>query len=215
MSSPAPEDRVSSPAPEDRVSSPAPEDRVNGTPPAGERGRAASVLAVSRDDGHRFSKPTRDGITLVAGLGVEGDSHSGATVQHLSRKRRDPTQPNLRQVHLIHRELFDEVDADVRPGELGENITTTGIDLLSLARGTILRLGAEAIVEVTGLRNPCLQIDRFDPGLLKQVVGTDAEGRTVRKAGVMAIVVEGGPVRPGDAIEVVAPIGPRIALEPV
>lgn len=183
--------------------------------PEGERGQAASVLAVSSDDGHRFSKPTRNSITLVAGLGVEGDSHFGSTVQHLSRKRRDPTQPNLRQVHLIHGELFDEVDADVHPGELGENITTAGVDLLGLARGTILRIGAEAVVEVTGLRNPCRQIDRFEPGLLKQVVGTDVEGRTVRKAGVMAVVVDGGVVRPGDAIEVVSPAGPPAALEPV
>jgi MOSC domain-containing protein YiiM len=175
----------------------------------------AHVVSVSRDEQHRFTKPRHDSITLVTGLGVEGDAHFGATVQHLSRVRRDPTQPNLRQVHLIHRELFDEVEPDVAPGELGENITTAGIDLLGLPRGTRLCLGAEAIVEVTGLRNPCVQIDRFEPGLLAQVVGTDAEGRTVRKAGVMAVVVAGGVVRPGDPISVELPTAPYEALIPV
>lgn len=173
------------------------------------------VVSVSSDDEHRFTKPRREAITLVAGLGVEGDAHFGATVQHLSRVRRDPTQPNLRQVHLMHRELFDEVDADVSPGELGENITTEGIDLLALTRGTLLRLGADAVVEVTGLRNPCLQIDRFESGLLKQVVGTDAQGRTVRKAGVMGVVLAGGVVRPGDPIVAETPAGVGEPLAPV
>ncbi|MGM1018424.1 MAG: MOSC domain-containing protein [Actinomycetota bacterium] len=176
---------------------------------------AARIVSVSSDDEHRFTKPRRESITLVAGQGVEGDAHFGATVQHLSRVRRDPTQPNLRQVHLIHRELFDEVDAEVSPGELGENITTEGIDLLGLPRGTVLRLGEGAVVEVTGLRNPCLQIDRFEPGLLKQVVGTDAEGRTVRKAGVMGVVLAGGVVKPGDPIAVELPAGVGKPLEPV
>jgi len=176
---------------------------------------APRVIAVSRDDEHRFSKPARESITLVAGRGVEGDAHFGATVQHLSRVRRDPTQPNLRQVHLIHSELFDEVTADIAPGELGENVTTEGVDLLELPRGTRLRLGPEAVVELTGLRNPCLQIDGFEPGLLKQVVGTDAEGRTIRKAGVMAVVIAGGVVKPGDAIAVDIPAGPFEALLPV
>jgi MOSC domain-containing protein YiiM len=176
---------------------------------------SARVISVSRDDEHRFTKPRRESITLVAGLGVEGDAHFGATVQHLSRVRRDPTQPNLRQVHLIHSELFDEVTADIAPGELGENVTTEGVDLLELPRGTRLRLGPEAVVELTGLRNPCLQIDGFEPGLLKQVVGTDAEGRTIRKAGVMAVVIAGGVVKPGDAIAVDIPAGPFEALLPV
>jgi MOSC domain-containing protein YiiM len=175
----------------------------------------ARVISVSRDDEHRFSKPRRESITLVAGLGVEGDAHFGATVQHLSRVRRDPTQPNLRQVHLIHRELFDEVTAEVDSGELGENVTTEGVDLLELPRGTLLRLGDEAVVELTGLRNPCVQIERFEPGLLKQVVGTDDEGLTVRKAGVMAVVISGGVVRPGDPIEVQLPTRPFEALSPV
>ena len=173
------------------------------------------VVSVSSDDEHRFTKPRREAITLVAGLGVEGDAHFGATVQHLSRVRRDPTQPNLRQVHLMHRELFDEVDADVSPGELGENITTEGIDLLALTRGTLLRLGADAVVEVTGLRNPCLQIDRFESGLLKQVVETDSEGRTVRKAGVMGVVLAGGVVKPGDLVVAEIPAGVGEPLAPV
>ena len=175
----------------------------------------ARVISVNRDDEHRFSKGPREAITLVEGLGIEGDAHFGATVQHLSRVRRDPTQPNLRQVHLIHQELFDEVTGDVAPGQLGENVTTHGIDLLALPRGTRLALGDEAVVEVTGLRNPCVQIDRFQTGLLKQVVGTDADGATVRKAGVMAVVVSGGVVRPGDPIDVRLPTEPFEPLAPV
>ena len=176
---------------------------------------SARVTGVSRAGEHRFSKNAEDAITLVAGLGVEGDAHFGETVQHLSRVRRDPTQPNLRQVHLIHSELFDEVTADVEPGQLGENVTTTGLAILDLPRGTRLRLGEDAVVELTGLRNPCVQIDRFRPGLLKQVVGVDAAGEVVRKAGVMAVVLEGGVVKPGDAIEVTLPDGAFEALAPV
>ena len=173
------------------------------------------MVGVSRDGRHRFSKRPEEAITLVAGLGVDGDAHFGATVQHLSRVRRDPTQPNLRQVHLIHRELFDEVTADVLPGQLGENITTEGVDLLGLPRGTRLRIGDQAVLELTGLRNPCVQIDRFRPGLLKEVVGTGDDGAVVRKAGVMAVVIEGGAVRPGDAIQVRLPDPPFEALAPV
>ncbi|MGH1550400.1 MOSC domain-containing protein [Leifsonia poae] len=176
---------------------------------------SARVTGVSRAADHRFSKSAEDAITLVAGLGVEGDAHFGETVQHLSRVRRDPTQPNLRQVHLIHSELFDEVTADVEPGQLGENVTTSGLAILDLPRGTRLRLGPEAVVELTGLRNPCVQIDRFRPGLLKEVVGVDAAGEVVRKAGVMAVVLAGGVVKPGDAIEVTLPDGPFEALAPV
>lgn len=175
-------------------------------------------MSVSRDSAHRFSKPTVDAVTLVAGLGVEGDAHFGATVQHLSRVRRDPTQPNLRQVHLIHSELFDEVAElghEVTPGAMGENITTAGIDLLGLPRGTRLQLGETALVEITGLRNPCVQIDGFDPGLLKAVLGKDENGGVVRKGGVMAIVIAGGVVRKGDGITIHLPAEPHVALEPV
>lgn len=175
----------------------------------------ARVTSVSRDERHRFSKPSREEITLVEGLGVEGDAHFGATVQHLFDKRRGPQRPNLRQVHLIHEELFDEVTADVDPGDLGENVTTSGIDLLSLPRGARLRLGDDAVVEVTGLRNPCTKIDRLEAGLMKQLVTRDAAGTLVQKTGVMAIVLTGGVVRPGDAIEVELPAEPREALRAV
>ncbi|WP_344340214.1 MOSC domain-containing protein [Agrococcus versicolor] len=173
------------------------------------------VVAVARDDRHRFSKPVRDAITLVAGHGVEGDAHAGATVQHRFDARRDPTRPNLRQVHLIHAELLDDLTVDVAPGDLGENVTTAGVALLELARGTRLRLGDEAVVEVTGLRSPCRQIDRLSPGLMRELVGRDADGRVVRRTGVMAVVLAGGVVRPGDAIVVEAPEGAHEALEPV
>ncbi|MGC9497520.1 MOSC domain-containing protein [Streptomyces sp. WG7] len=176
------------------------------------------VAAVSSNGEYAFTKPNRDSITLLAGLGVEGDVHAGVTVKHRSRVAQDPTQPNLRQVHLIHEELFAEVGEEgfpVAPGELGENITTRGIDLLGLSVGTLLRIGDEAVLEVTGLRNPCLQIDNFQEGLLKQVVGRDEAGNIVRKAGIMSIVKEGGTVRPGDAIRAELPSGPHRALERV
>jgi MOSC domain-containing protein YiiM len=176
------------------------------------------VVAVHRDRQHRFSKPSVDRVTLVEGLGIEGDAHAGATVQHRSRVRRDPTQPNLRQVHLIHAELLDRVTAlgyDVVPGALGENVTTRGIDLLDLPAGTVLHLGDQARVEVTGLRNPCVQIDRFRRGLLGEVVHTDADGRVARLAGVMGVVLAGGEVRSGDAVRVTLPGPPRRRLEPV
>ncbi|BCJ75992.1 MOSC domain-containing protein [Catellatospora sp. IY07-71] len=179
---------------------------------------AARVVAVSRDSEHRFSKPNADEIQLLAGIGVAGDAHAGVTVQHLSRIAADPTQPNLRQVHLIHAELHDEVHEQgfvVAPGQLGENITTRGIDLLSLPRGTVLRFGEQAVVEVTGLRNPCPQIDRFSDGLLKQLVYRDQDGDLVRRAGIMSIVLAGGPVRPGDVITVELPPEPHLPLERV
>ncbi|MEU6755639.1 MOSC domain-containing protein [Streptomyces sp. NPDC046685] len=176
------------------------------------------MTAVSSNGEYAFTKPNRESITLLAGLGVEGDVHAGVTVKHRSRVRQDPTQPNLRQVHLIHEELFAEVGAEgfeVAPGELGENVTTRGIDLLSLSVGTLLRIGDEAVLEVTGLRNPCLQIDAFQDGLLKQVVGRDEAGEIVRKAGIMSIVKEGGVVRPGDTITVELPSGPHRPLDRV
>lgn len=177
-----------------------------------------TVVAVSCNGVYSFSKPKRESVTLLAGLGVEGDVHSGVTVKHRSRVAQDPTQPNLRQVHLMHEELFEDVGAAgfrVGPGELGENITTRGIDLLGLPVGTLLRIGDEAVVEVTGLRNPCVQIDAFQAGLLKQVVGRDADGNLVRKAGIMSIVRTGGLVRPGDVIEAELPAGPHRPLDRV
>ncbi|WAZ19056.1 MOSC domain-containing protein [Streptomyces cinnabarinus] len=176
------------------------------------------VTAVSSNGEYSFTKPNRDSITLLAGLGVEGDVHAGVTVKHRSRVAQDPTQPNLRQVHLIHQELFTEVGEEgfkVAPGELGENVTTRGIDLLGLPVGTLLRIGDSAVLEVTGLRNPCLQIDNFQDGLLKQVVGRDDAGNIVRKAGIMTIVREGGVVRPGDRIEPELPSGPHRPLDRV
>ena len=165
-----------------------------------------TVIAVHRSSSHSFSKFAEESITLVEGLGVSGDAHSGRTVKHRSRVARDPSPPNLRQVHLLHAELFDELMAGgfaVWPGDLGENITTRGIDLLALSTGTRLRIGG-AVVEVTGLRNPCSQIDRFQQGLMAAVLDRDVEGRLVRKAGVMGVVVVGGEVRPGDPIHVEA-----------
>ncbi|MGI5443550.1 MOSC domain-containing protein [Streptomyces shenzhenensis] len=176
------------------------------------------VVAVSCSGVYSFTKPNRESITLLTGLGAEGDAHSGVTVKHRSRVAQDPTQPNLRQVHLMHEELFEEVGAAgfrVGPGELGENITTRGIDLLALPVGTLLRIGDEAVVEVTGLRNPCVQIDAFQAGLLKQVVGRDADGKLVRKAGIMSIVKTGGLVRPGDVIKAELPDGPHRPLDRV
>ncbi len=176
------------------------------------------VIAVSSSATHSFSKPTRSSIQLVAGLGVEGDAHQGATVKHRSRVARDPSQPNLRQVHLIHRELFDELRAagfDLSPGLLGENVTTEGIDLLSLPTGTQLHLGETAIIEVTGLRNPCAQLNQIQPGLMAATLGRDARGNLVRKAGVMAIVIAAGEVRAGDPVRAELPLEPHRPLAPV
>ncbi|HWU04900.1 MAG TPA: MOSC domain-containing protein [Streptomyces sp.] len=178
----------------------------------------STVTAVSSNGVYSFTKPNRNSVTLLAGLGVEGDIHAGVTVKHRSRVAQDPARPNLRQVHLIHQELFAELgDAgfEVGPGDLGENITTSGIGLLSLPVGTLLHLGEEAVVEVTGLRNPCLQIDNFQDGLLKRVVGRAGDGTVVRKAGIMGVVTAGGIVRPGDAVEAELPAEPHRPLEPV
>ncbi|MFD7657099.1 MOSC domain-containing protein [Actinosynnema sp. NPDC059797] len=173
---------------------------------------------MSRSGDYTFTKPNQDAITLVAGLGVAGDVHQGVTVKHRSRVARDPSQPNLRQVHLMHAELHDELNAKGFPvdaGQLGENVTTRGVDLLGLPTGTRLHLGAHAVVEVTGLRNPCPQIEAFRPGLLKEVVGRDEDGAVVRRAGIMSVVLVGGEVRPGDGIRVELPDGPHTPLRPV
>lgn len=178
----------------------------------------ATVVAVSRDGAHRFSKTVSDEIILLAGLGVQGDAHAGRSVQHRSRVAADPTQPNLRQVHLIHTELHVELRKqgfDIAPGQMGENVLTAGLDLLGLPRDTLLQLGKSAVIQITGLRNPCAQIELFRPGLLKAVIGRDENGNVVRKAGVMATVVHGGAVRAGDSIEVHLPATAHLALERV
>ncbi len=177
-----------------------------------------SVVAVSLRRGHHFSKTPNLSIRLLTGLGVAGDAHMGGTVKHRSRARKDPAAPNLRQVHLMHAELFDELREKgfaVQPGDLGENVTTTGIDLLALPAGTRLHLGVTAVVEVTGLRNPCVQINRFQKGLMAATLDKDADGNLIRKAGIMSIVLSDGDVRPGDAVRVELPATPHRPLLPV
>ena len=176
------------------------------------------VSAVCSSATHTFSKPARASIRLLAGLGVEDDAHMGETVKHRSRVARDPNQLNLRQVHLIHAELHDELQAAgfaVHAGQMGENITTRGVDLLGLPTGARLHIGDSAVVEVTGLRNPCAQLDQFEEGLMAATLGRDEHGEVIRKAGIMAIVLESGDVRPGDAIGVKLPPEPHRRLEPV
>ena len=173
------------------------------------------IIAVSRSTAHSFSKQNEPTIRLVAGLGVMGDAHQGETVQHVVRMREDPTQPNLRQVHLLHAELFDELRAagfHVGPGQIGENITTRGIDLLGLPKDTRLHLGESAVVQITGVRNPCKQLDGFRPGLMAAVLGRDTEGQVIRKSGIMGVVLAGGDVRPGDAIRIELPPEPHERL---
>ena len=176
------------------------------------------VESVHRSGAYTMAKPTCPAIRLIAGIGVEGDIHAGTTVRHRSRVARDPTQPNLRQVHLVAAELHDELSARgfaVGPGEMGENVTTRVVDLLALATGTRLHLGEQAVVELTGLRNPCRQLDGVQEGLMAAVLARDAGGALVRRAGVMGVVVAGGEVRPGDPVRVVVPDGPHRRLEPV
>lgn len=186
---------------------------AHSTPPEA----APAVVSVSRSAEHSFSKQPSDAITLVENWGVEGDAHAGATAQHLYVVKKDPTRANLTQVHLIHRELFAELADrfEVGPGDLGENVTTTGVDLLTLPLGTRLHLGDTAVVEVTGLRSPCSKINRFRAGLMKALVAKDDDGGVVRKSGIMGIVVAGGVVRPGDGLRVELPAGEHIALEVV
>ena len=177
-----------------------------------------SVEAVSRSATHSLSKPNVESIELLAGLGVRGDAHLGEKVRHRSRVARDPDQPNLRQVHLIAVELLDELGASgfpLVPGQMGENVTTRGIDLLALGTGFLLCLGETAVVEVTGLRNPCSQLDEIRPGLMAATLGRDESGGLVRRAGVMGIVVAAGRVRPGEAIRVEPAAGPPRPLAPV
>ena len=176
----------------------------------------AVVLAVSSSASHTMTKTNQKSIRLVEGVGVEGDAHAGKTVKHRSRVARDPTQPNLRQVHLVHAELFDELRAvgfDVSAGSIGENITTVGLNLLGLATGTRLHIGEAAVIQVTGLRNPCHQLDGIQTGLMAAVLDRDAAGNLIRKAGVMGVVLVAGDVRPGDPIRVELPAEPHRPLE--
>ena len=176
------------------------------------------VVSVSKDSEHRFSKRPTNSITLVAGIGIEGDAHAGKTVQHLSRVAVDPEKPNLRQVHLMHSELLEELNEqgfDVGPSDLGENITTKGIDLLSLPTGTHLAVGSGAVIEITGLRNPCQQIERFMPGMLKEVLRKEPGGSILKRAGVMGIVKKSGTIGVGDCIQIILPDGEPIPLQGV
>ena len=175
-----------------------------------------TVVAVHRSEAHTFSKAEQASITLVAGLGVDGDAHQGPRVKHRSRVAKDPDQPNLRQVHLVAGELLAEVGElgfDVAPGQLGENVTTSGLDLIRLPVGSTVRLGEDALIALTGLRNPCVQIDAFAEGLQGAMLGRDDDGSLLRKTGVMSVVVRDGEVRPGDVIEVRFPPGPARRMQ--
>lgn len=178
----------------------------------------AIVTSAGFSSIHAMAKPPRARIRLLAGLGVESDAHAGARVQHRSRVARNPNQPNLRQVHLIHAELHDELAASgfkVEPGLMGENITTRGIDLLGLPTGTRLLVGSAAVIQITGLRNPCPQLDRIQPGLMEATLARDSTGRLIRKAGVMAVVLASGLVSAGDRIVARLPKPPHDPLKPV
>lgn len=175
------------------------------------------VIAVASDTAHNIVKPVREHIKLVAGWGVEGDAHAGITVQHRYDKRRNPNAPNLRQVHLMHAELFDQaatLGLTVEPGEMGENITTRGIDILNLPRGTHLKIG-DAIIEVTGLRNPCKYLNQIAPGLLKACMAKHEDGTNFPQSGIMGVILEDGEVKAGDEIHIIAPPKPHERLKPV
>ena len=175
----------------------------------------AQVVAVCRSQAHSFTKSICRSINLLAGLGVEGDAHLGVRVQHRSRVQADPTQPNLRQVHLLHKELLDILKAQgfaVDPGIVGENITTYGVDLLTLPRGTKLQIGVEAVIQVEGLRNPCSQLNAYQEGLMDAVLDRQPDGKLIRKAGIMGTVVHGGTIKPGDSIKINLPAEPHLAL---
>ena len=178
----------------------------------------AIVKSVSKSSSHTFSKFNCEKIVLLKGLGVEGDAHMGKTVKHRSRVSKDPNQPNLRQVHLIHSELFEELKEKgftVQDGEIGENITTKGIDLLALPKDTVLSIGNTAKVKITGLRNPCKQLNSVKNGLMKAVLSKDENGNVIRKSGIMGIVLEGGDITIGNKIRVELPPKPHIKLERV
>ena len=177
-----------------------------------------AVVAVSRSPGHTVVKANRDRISLIAGLGIEGDVHQGETLKQSFRRMRFGSQPNLRQVHLIHAELHDELRErgfDLAAGQMGENITTRGIDLLGLPAGTRLHIGASVVVETSGLRHPCGQLNKIQPGLMKATLARDAAGKLIRKAGIFAVALRSGELRPGDSIEIELPTGPHRPLAPV
>ncbi len=176
-----------------------------------------TVIAVASDNAHNIVKPVRDSIRLIAGWGVEGDAHAGTTVQHRYDKRRNPDAPNLRQVHLMHAELFDQVAAlglTVKPGQMGENITTRNINILNLPRGTQLKIG-EAIIEITGLRNPCKYLNQIAPGLLTACMAKHEDGSNFPQSGVMGIIIADGEVKAGDKIHIMTPPKPHERLKPV
>lgn len=176
------------------------------------------VIAVSVSSTHSFQKFEQKSIQLIAGIGIKGDTHAGKTVQHRSRVAKNPNQPNLRQVHLIHSELHTELNNsgfNISPGDMGENITTQGIDLLGLPKDTRLHIGNKAIVQITGLRNPCAQLNNFQSGLMAAVLDKDEKGNIVRKAGVMSIVIADGIVKTGDNIRIELPPQPHQKLEKV
>lgn len=178
----------------------------------------AKVVSLSKDHKHRFSKNVCESLILLEGLGVQGDAHCGETVKHRSRVKANPDQPNLRQVHLIHSELLAELQSkgfDVNPGTIGENILTQGIDLLALPRNTRLIIGKSTVVRVTGLRNPCAQLDNYQEGLTKACLDRDDTGGLVRKAGIMAVVEEGGTIGINDPISVEYPSKPHEKLDRV
>jgi MOSC domain-containing protein YiiM len=175
----------------------------------------ATVIAVACDSEYQFSKQTQNSIRLLEGLGIEGDAHSGKTVKHRHLVKKNPATPNLRQVHLIHEELFDELRIqgfDLQAGDIGENVLTRGIDLLGLPKGTRLTIG-KAVIEVTGLRNPCYQLDKFKKGLMKACIDNDADGKIVFKSGIMSIVIASGVIKPGDVISIELPDKPHQTLK--
>ena len=176
------------------------------------------VKSVSKSKTHSFSKFKSNTITLIKGMGVKGDAHMGLTVKHRSRVAKDPNQPNLRQVHLIHSELFEELEKKgfyIQNGEMGENITTTGIDLLNLPKDTLLSIGSTSKIKITGLRNPCTQLNSIQEGLMDAVLDKDKQGNLIRKAGIMGVVIEEGEIRPGDKINIQFPPAPYIKLDRV
>ncbi|BDS12158.1 MOSC domain-containing protein [Aureispira anguillae] len=176
------------------------------------------VVALSKRASHQISKINHTQLKLLEGIGVEGDVHAGKTVKHRSRVAIDPNQPNLRQVHLIHSELFEELLSkgfQISAGQMGENITTQGIKLLELPKDTLLYIGEQAIVKITGLRNPCHQLNGLQEGLLKAVLDKDEQGNLIRKAGIMGIVLRGGSIALDDVIRIELPPLPFLPLERV